>query len=227
MIENINYADMDQALTNLASKNELVIGVGGQTQAAVLQDRQALSQGEVLDRRRQRRRVRAECRRLRRQAGGDRLCRRRRRGDAVEERRGELCRRHGDSLDRQCRQGIRQRAPDRSIPASNISKTIPAISTTSRNPRKRHWPRSPRAPTSTITSSTSACAAWSRRRKEKGTHIIGSYTDRCGTDPLYVAYSITGVGYQVQYAIDEAVAGHGSPATRHSASRWGRRPPAW
>ncbi len=35
MIENINYADMEQALTNLASKNELVIGVGGQTQAAV------------------------------------------------------------------------------------------------------------------------------------------------------------------------------------------------
>jgi basic membrane protein A len=36
MIENINYADMEQALTNLASKNDLVIGVGGQTQAAVL-----------------------------------------------------------------------------------------------------------------------------------------------------------------------------------------------
>ena len=36
MIENINYADMEQALTNLASKNKLVIGVGGQTQAAVL-----------------------------------------------------------------------------------------------------------------------------------------------------------------------------------------------
>src|SRR6267154_3859954 len=35
MIENINYADMDQALTNLASKNELVSGVGGQTQASV------------------------------------------------------------------------------------------------------------------------------------------------------------------------------------------------
>ena len=43
--------------------------------------------------------------------------------------------------------------------------------------------------------------------KEKGTHIIGSYTDRCGTDPLYVGYSITGIGYQVQYAIDQAVAG--------------------
>jgi len=42
---------------------------------------------------------------------------------------------------------------------------------------------------------------------EQGTHIIGSYTDRCGTDPLYVAYSITGVGYQVEYAIDQFVAG--------------------
>ena len=35
MIENINYADMEQALTNLATSNALVIGVGGQTQAAV------------------------------------------------------------------------------------------------------------------------------------------------------------------------------------------------
>src|SRR6201981_1788703 len=35
MIENINYADMDKALTNLATKNDLVIGVGGQTQASV------------------------------------------------------------------------------------------------------------------------------------------------------------------------------------------------
>jgi basic membrane protein A and related proteins len=32
MIENIKDAEMEQALTNLASKNQLVIGVGGQTQ---------------------------------------------------------------------------------------------------------------------------------------------------------------------------------------------------
>jgi len=43
--------------------------------------------------------------------------------------------------------------------------------------------------------------------KDKGTKIIGSYTDRCGTDPLYIAYSITGVGYLTQYAIEQAVAG--------------------
>ena len=43
--------------------------------------------------------------------------------------------------------------------------------------------------------------------REKGTHIIGSYTDRCGSDPLYIAYSITGVGYIAETAIDEALAG--------------------
>ena len=43
--------------------------------------------------------------------------------------------------------------------------------------------------------------------REKKTHIIGSYTDRCGTDPLYIAYSVTGVGFQVEYAIDQLVAG--------------------
>jgi basic membrane protein A len=43
--------------------------------------------------------------------------------------------------------------------------------------------------------------------KDKGTHIIGSYTDRCGTDPLYIAYSVTGVGFQVEYAVDQLVAG--------------------
>jgi basic membrane protein A len=47
--------------------------------------------------------------------------------------------------------------------------------------------------------------------REKGTHIIGSYTDRCGTDPLYVAYSITGVGFQVEYAIEQAAAGTWKP----------------
>ena len=47
--------------------------------------------------------------------------------------------------------------------------------------------------------------------REKGTHLIGGYTDRCGTDPLYVAYSVTGVGFQVEYAIDQVVAGTWKP----------------
>ena len=60
--------------------------------------------------------------------------------------------------------------------------------------------------------------------REKGTHIIGSYTDRCGTDPLYVAYSITGVGFQVSYAIDQFSPARGRPATSRSAWPWDRRP---
>lgn len=42
---------------------------------------------------------------------------------------------------------------------------------------------------------------------ENDTHIIGSYSNYCGTDPLYIAYSITGVGYQVEYAIDQLFEG--------------------
>lgn len=47
--------------------------------------------------------------------------------------------------------------------------------------------------------------------REKGTHLIGGYTNRCGGDPLYIAYSVTGVGFQVQYAIDQLVAGTWEP----------------
>src|SRR6202041_3221726 len=57
--------------------------------------------------------------------------------------------------------------------------------------------------------------------KDKGTHIIGSYTDRCGSDPLYVAYSITGTGYQVQYAIDEAVKGSWKPGYKEFGLKMG------
>jgi basic membrane protein A and related proteins len=46
---------------------------------------------------------------------------------------------------------------------------------------------------------------------EKGTHLIGSYTDRCGTDKLYIGYSVTGIGYMLQYAIDEALGGKWKP----------------
>ena len=46
---------------------------------------------------------------------------------------------------------------------------------------------------------------------EKGTKIIGSYTDRCGTDKLYVGYSVTGIGYILQYAVKESLAGSWKP----------------
>ncbi|MFZ1726742.1 MAG: BMP family protein [Albidovulum sp.] len=47
--------------------------------------------------------------------------------------------------------------------------------------------------------------------RENGTKIIGSYTDRCGTDDLYVGYSITGIGFLLQFAVDEALNGSWKP----------------
>ncbi len=47
--------------------------------------------------------------------------------------------------------------------------------------------------------------------REKNTHIIGSFTDRCGTDPLYLGYTITGIGYMVQYGVEQVMAGTWEP----------------
>ena len=167
MIENISNADMEQALTTLAQKNQLVIGVGGQTQAALMKVAKRFPKVKFSHHRRQSRREPAQRQRLRRQAGRDRLRRRRGRGDAVEERRHQLRRRHRDPADRQRRHRVQQRREVGQPEHQVSSRTTPATSTTSPSRRKRRWRRSRRAPTSTITSSTSACAAWSRRPRRR------------------------------------------------------------
>lgn len=50
--------------------------------------------------------------------------------------------------------------------------------------------------------------------RETNTKLFGGYTARCGTDPLYVAYSVTGVGFEVEYAIDQMVAGSWKPEAK-------------
>ncbi|MGE0238890.1 MAG: BMP family protein, partial [Parvibaculaceae bacterium] len=47
--------------------------------------------------------------------------------------------------------------------------------------------------------------------REKHTRIIGSYTERCGTDDLYIGYSVTGIGYLLKFAIDEALTDSWAP----------------
>ena len=44
--------------------------------------------------------------------------------------------------------------------------------------------------------------------REKSTRIIGSYFDRCDTDPTYVAFSITGTGYMLRDQINRFLAGN-------------------
>jgi basic membrane protein A and related proteins len=46
---------------------------------------------------------------------------------------------------------------------------------------------------------------------EKGGHIIGGYSDKCGADARYVAFTITGVGFMMATAISETVAGTWKP----------------
>lgn len=48
--------------------------------------------------------------------------------------------------------------------------------------------------------------------REKGTKIIGSYTNYCAEkNPLYVAYTVSGIGFMVEYAIDQMMAGTWKP----------------
>jgi basic membrane protein A len=48
--------------------------------------------------------------------------------------------------------------------------------------------------------------------REKGTKMIGSYTNYCGEkNPLYIAYTTSGIGFMVEYAIDQIVAGTWHP----------------
>jgi basic membrane protein A len=48
--------------------------------------------------------------------------------------------------------------------------------------------------------------------REKGTKMIGSYSNYCSdNNPLYIAYTVSGIGFMVEYAIDQAVAGTWHP----------------
>ena len=198
--------------STLASKNELVIGVGGQTQASVFKVAQALPEGEVRHHRRQRRRQEARQRRAATTCG-------RPRSPSSPARRRPCCRRPARSA---------TSAASRSRPIVNAGKEF-GNGAKYINPNIKYFEnytgdfddvaKSKEATLAAIAQGADihyhilnlGLRGMEQAASEKGTHIIGSYTDRCGTDPLYVAYSITGVGFQVQYAIDQAVAGTWKP----------------
>lgn len=48
--------------------------------------------------------------------------------------------------------------------------------------------------------------------KETGTHVIGGPLQReCGTDPAFIAYTLSDIGAATRYAVDEAMAGSWKP----------------
>ena len=206
MIENINYADMEQALTNLASKNQLVIGVGGQTQAALLKVSKRFPKTKFSI------------------VGGSK-------GDTLpnvagyDVKQAEIAFVAGATAAMLSKTGAVSYVGGMEIPSIvNAGKEF-GKGAAYVNPKIKYVEnytgnfddvaKSKEATLAAIAQGADVhyhilnlgLRGMEQAAKEKGTHIIGSYTDRCGTDPLYIAYSITGVGYQVEYAIDEAVAG--------------------
>lgn len=206
MIENINYADMEQALTNLASKNQLVIGVGGQTQAALMKVAKRFPKTKFSI------------------VGGSK-------GDTLpnvagyDVKQAEIAFVAGATAAMLSKTGAVSYVGGMEIPSivnagKEFGKGAAYI-----NPKVKYVEnytgdfddvaKSKEATLAAIAQGADVhyhilnlgLRGMEQAAKEKGTHIIGSYTDRCGSDPLYPAYSITGVGYQVEYAINEIVGG--------------------
>ncbi len=206
MIENINYADMEQAITQLASGNKLVIGVGGQTQAAMVKIAPRFPDVKFSI------------------VGGNA-------GVEVpnvagyDVKQAEIAFVAGAAAAMMSKTGAVSYVGGMEIPSIvNAGKEF-GNGARYINPDIKYFEsytgdfddvaKSKEATLAAIAQGADihyhilnlGLRGMEQAATEKGTHIIGSYTNYCGTDPLYPAYSITGVGFQVKYAIDEAVSG--------------------
>lgn len=60
--------------------------------------------------------------------------------------------------------------------------------------------------------------------REKGTKLIGSYANYCAEkNPLYIAYTVSGIGFMVEYAIDQLMAGTWKPEYKQFGLAMGPR----
>jgi basic membrane protein A len=202
MIENINYADMEQALTQLAMGNELVIGVGGQTQQAVYKIAQRFPGTKFSI------------------VGGNE-------GQEAanvagyDVKQAEIAFVAGAAAAMMSEKGAVSYVGGMEIPSIvNAGKEF-GEGAKYINPDIKYFEAytgdfddvagSKEATLAAINQGADVhyhilnlgLRGMEQAATESGTHIIGSYSNYCGTDPLYIAYSITGVGYQVQYAIDQ------------------------
>ena len=222
MIENINYADMEQALTNLATGNALVIGVGGQTQAAVykIAKRFPRTKFSIVGGN--------EAEALPNVAGYD-----------VKQ--AEIAFVAGAAAAMLSKTGGVSYVGGLEIPSivnagKEFGKGAKSINASIKYFENYTGDFDDVAKSKEATLAAIAQGAdvhyhilnlglrgMEQAAKEKSTHIIGSYTDRCGSDPLYVAYSITGVGYQVQYAIDEMAKDSWKPGYKEFGLKMGPR----
>jgi basic membrane protein A len=206
MIENISNADMEQALTTLAQKNRLVIGIGGQTQAAVMKVAKRFPKVSFAI------------------IGGNR-------DESLpnvsgyDVKQAQIAYVVGAAAAMMSKTGVISYVGGLEIPPIVNTGTEFGNGARSINPNIKvivnytgdfdDVAKSKEATLAAIAQGADihyhilnlGLRGMEQAAKEKGTKIIGSYTDRCGTDPLYIGYSITGVGYLTQYAIEQSVAG--------------------
>ena len=206
MIENISNADMEQALTTLAQKNKLVIGIGGQTQAALMKVAKRFPKANFAI------------------IGGNR-------DESLpnvsgyDVKQAQIAYVVGAAAAMMSKTGVLSYVGGLEIPPIVNTGTEFGNGAKSINPKIKvltnytgdfdDVAKSKEATLAAIAQSADihyhilnlGLRGMEQAAKEKGTHIIGSYTDRCGTDPLYIGYSITGVGYLTEYAIEQSVAG--------------------
>ncbi len=210
-IENVKFGEMEQVLVTLASKNELIIGVGGQTQASVMKVAPRFARKKFAI------------------VGGNADPNKPANVSGYDVRQAEIGFVAGAAAAMLSKNGAVSYVGGLEIPA--IVNTGKEFGNGARyiNPAIKYFEnytgdfddvaKSKEATLAAIAQGADihyhilnlGLRGMEQAAREKGTHIIGSYTDRCGSDPLYIAYSITGVGFQVEYAIEQAAAGTWKP----------------
>jgi basic membrane protein A len=210
MIENISNADMEQALTTLAQKNKLVIGIGGQTQAALMKVAKKFPKIKFAV------------------IGGNRdesLSN----VSGYDVKQAQIAYVVGAAAAMMSKTGVISYVGGLEIPPIVNTGTEFGNGAKAINPKIKvivnytgdfdDVAKSKEATLAAIAQGADihyhilnlGLRGMEQAAKEKGTHIIGSYTNRCGTDPLYIGYSITGVGYLTEYAIQGVVDGTWKP----------------
>jgi basic membrane protein A len=206
MIENISNADMEQALTTLAQKNKLVIGIGGQTQAALMKVAKKFPKVDFAV------------------IGGNR-------DESLpnvsgyDVKQAEIAYVAGAAAAMMSKTGAVSYVGGLEIPPIVNAGTEFNNGAKSINPKIKFFvnytgdfddvAKSKEATLAAIAQGADihyhilnlGLRGMEQAAKDKSTKIIGSYTDRCGSDPLYIGYSVTGVGYLTEYAIRQSVAG--------------------
>ena len=215
IIENINYADMEQALTNLASKNQLVIGIGGQTQAAVLKIAKRFPNVKFSV------------------VGGNKGENMPPNVAGYDVKQAEIAFVAGAAAAMMSKTGGVSYVGGLEIPAivntgvefGNGAKYV--------RPDIKYFKaftgdfddvaKAKEATLAAIAQGADihynilnlGIRGMEQAAREKGTHLIGSYTNYCAEkNPLYVAYTVSGIGYMVQYAIDQYMAGTWKPEAK-------------